>query len=349
MRRLTLLLMLTIVYAGAVAQTDLYKRYSSRTDIRVASVTNFVLDSTGVTTDVTLLEALDDEGWEWLSKEFGLIALSREQSEELNNGWEVTMFAQRDRHNPALPAPVVGESIDVANSCYVGVSYLSRTLFIFTCNTAEQSDVVIDYLIKKMRKSVVRQQASSAAQQVPKKERCGVATGTLIFVKDTAGMGQAVAATTGKYTHVGIVICTDSGEYVYEALPKRGVICRPLKEWSNGRNAASKEDELIVMRRPSVAFDTVRLLRSLKGFVGTPYDDYFMPNNGRLYCSELVYECYFDKEGNHIFEARPMNFNASNGKPHPYWVKHFKRIAATVPQGVPGTNPSDIFKETKPL
>lgn len=134
------------------AQSDLYNRYASRTDVKVASVTGFVLDSTGTTADVTLLEAVDDEGWEWLCKEFGLIALNEEQRSQLAQGWEVSMFAQRDRKDPSKPAPVVEERIDVANSCYVGVSYLSRSIYIFCCTTEHQSDVVIDYLIKKMRK-----------------------------------------------------------------------------------------------------------------------------------------------------------------------------------------------------
>lgn len=140
----------------AGAQTDLYNRYASRTDIKVASVTGFVLDSTGLTADVTLLEAVDDKGWEWLCKEFSLIALNEEQQRQLAQGWEVSMFAQRDRKDPTHPAPVVNERIDIANSCYVGVSYLSRTLYIFCCTTEQQSDVVIEYLIRKMRSSANR-------------------------------------------------------------------------------------------------------------------------------------------------------------------------------------------------
>lgn len=152
MKRITAILLFLGLYIGVSAQTDLYNRYASRTDIRVASVTNFALD-TGITADVTLLEAIDDQGWQWLCDEFGLIALNAEQQKQLSQGWEVSMFTQRDRKDPTQPAPVVDEKIDIANSCYMGVSYLSRTLYIFCCNTEQQSDVVIDYLIRKMRKS----------------------------------------------------------------------------------------------------------------------------------------------------------------------------------------------------
>lgn len=150
MKKLFLILALMFVTLVSVAQTDLYKRYASRTDIRVASVTNFTLD-TGITADVTLLEAVDDTGWEWLCTEFDLAQPSAEQKQQMDSGWDVVMFTQRDRNNPSLAAPVVNEKIDHANSCYLGVSYLSRTLYIFCCSTDRQSDVVVNYLIEKMR------------------------------------------------------------------------------------------------------------------------------------------------------------------------------------------------------
>lgn len=140
------------VAPDAAAQEDLYRRYAGRTDIRVASVTNFMLDS-NLTADVTLLEAIGDEGWAWMCREFSLAQPSKEQEEQMAQGWDVAMFAQRSRQNPALPAAVKDEQIDPGNSCYVGVSYLSRTIYIFCCTTDRQSDVVVNYLIEKMRKS----------------------------------------------------------------------------------------------------------------------------------------------------------------------------------------------------
>ncbi len=149
----TILLSLTLLSLSATAQTDLYNRYASRSDIRVASVTNFTLDS-GITADVTLLEAVDDEGWQWLCREFNLATPTQEQKQQMQEGWDVAMFTQRDRRDPTKPAPVVNEQIDHNCSCYVGISYLSRTLYIFCCNTDRQSDVVVNYLIEKMRRSM---------------------------------------------------------------------------------------------------------------------------------------------------------------------------------------------------
>lgn len=148
MKKLLILLLLTSAFS-LEAQTDLFKRYSNFTDIRVASVTNFTLDS-GITADVTLLEAVDDSSWHWLINTFGLATPTKEQEQQMESGWDVAMFTQRSRQDPTQPAPVVDEHIDQSNSCYLGVSYLSRTIYIFCCNSEKQSDVMISYLIRKM-------------------------------------------------------------------------------------------------------------------------------------------------------------------------------------------------------
>lgn len=155
MKHELLITLLLLLATSVVAQTDLYQRYASRTDIRVASVTNFTLD-TGITADVTLLEAVDDEGWAWMCNEFGLSLPTAEQQQQMAAGWDVVMFAQRNKQDPTQPAPVVNEKIDLSNACYVGVSYMSRTLYVFCCSTDRQSDVVVNYLIEKMLHSSQR-------------------------------------------------------------------------------------------------------------------------------------------------------------------------------------------------
>ena len=94
-KRLLFLLLLSCA-SCVMAQTDLYNRYSGRTDVRVASVTNFTLD-TGITADVTLLEAIDDQSWQWLCSTFGLATPTKEQEQQIAEGWDVTMFTQRSR------------------------------------------------------------------------------------------------------------------------------------------------------------------------------------------------------------------------------------------------------------
>lgn len=151
MQRIVVFVLFLSAMFSAMAQTDLYKRYADRADIRVASVSNFELDS-GITADVTLLEAIDDEGWQWLCREFSLVELSKQQMDQIRQGWDVTMFAHRSPADPTKPADNTQDS-DQQGTCYLGVSYLSRTIYFFCCATDKQSDVVVKYLIEKMHHS----------------------------------------------------------------------------------------------------------------------------------------------------------------------------------------------------
>lgn len=168
----------------------------------------------------------------------------------------------------------------------------------------------------------------------------GLGTGMLLFVYgQDGGMDEAIVAATGQYSHVAMVECTDSGVYVLEALPRKGVVRGTLDAFLRD-NAMSEFDLYYV----DAAFDTAALLQRMSDFVGMEYDDYFAPNNDRLYCSELVYECFLDKEGNHLFSAQPMNFNDAQGRLPQYWQDHFDSLGVMPPQGVIGTNPTDMSK-----
>lgn len=147
-RAITLFLLLLASLAAA-AQTDLYQRYASQPGVKVASVSNFALDSTAKV-DVTVIAAEDDAGWEWMKREFYIGDLAPEQQANLQEGSDVVLFARRSRSNPRENAPIVDESINVAASCYMGISYLSRAVYVFCADTEEQYDAIVALLIKKI-------------------------------------------------------------------------------------------------------------------------------------------------------------------------------------------------------
>ena len=148
MRRLVILAML-LASLAATAQTELYKRYASQPGVKVASVSGFAIDSTA-RVDVTVLEAEDDEGWEWMKKEFYIGELSPEQQLGLTEGYDAVLFARRSRSNPRDNAPVKNEQIDIAGSCYLGISYLNQAVYIFCADSEEQYDAVVSLLVKKI-------------------------------------------------------------------------------------------------------------------------------------------------------------------------------------------------------
>ena len=134
---------------AAQGQTELYQRYASQSGVKVASVSGFAIDSTA-RVDVTVLEAENDEGWEWMKKEFYIGNLSPEQQAGLDEGYDAVLFARRSRSNPRENAPILNEEVDVAGSCYLGISYLNRAVYIFCADSEEQYDAVVSLLVKKI-------------------------------------------------------------------------------------------------------------------------------------------------------------------------------------------------------
>ena len=148
MKRILLSLLL-LASLTAAAQTELYQRYAKQSGIKVASVSGFQLDSTS-RMDVTVVEAIDDDGWRWMKNEFQIGELADGQTESLREGNDVVLFARRSRSNPGANAPVVDERIDAPSSCYMGISYLQRAVYIFCADSEEQNDAIVSLLVKKI-------------------------------------------------------------------------------------------------------------------------------------------------------------------------------------------------------
>ena len=162
-------------------------------------------------------------------------------------------------------------------------------------------------------------------------------SGDLIFVRDTSGMGQAVQQTTGQYTHVALVERCGDSLFIIDATPTLGVSRRHLSPLTFHISPCD-------VYRLTIPFDTAAVMARAHSFLGQQYDDAFMHDNGALYCSELIYECYLDSNGNHLFEAVPMNWRAPDGTVPQYWVDHFRRLNVPIPEGLPGTNPTAISR-----
>lgn len=148
MKRIAILLLM-LVSLAASAQTELYQRYASQPGVKVASVSNFALDS-NAKVDVTVIAAEDEAGWEWMKREFYIGDLAPEQQANLREGSDVVLFARRSRSNPRENAPIVDENINIAASCYMGISYLSRAVYVFCADTEEQYDAIVAMLVKKI-------------------------------------------------------------------------------------------------------------------------------------------------------------------------------------------------------
>lgn len=157
----------------------------------------------------------------------------------------------------------------------------------------------------------------------------------LLFFKDYGGMGEAISQSTGQYTHVAIVESVGDTVWMIDATPQNGVSRRPLI-----LNHDDKSTIPDVYRLVGCMADNI--LELARSFIGQPYDQAFLPDNGAMYCSELVYECFIDSDGKHLFEAKPMNWRDADGHIPAYWVEHFEIIGTPIPEGVMGTNPTNL-------
>ena len=165
--------------------------------------------------------------------------------------------------------------------------------------------------------------------------------GDLLFFRDTEGMGAAVKESTGQYTHVAMVESVGDTVWIIDATPQNGVARRPYLCQNKDKQSFPE-----IYRLQDGSYVDSALIRA-RSFIGLPYDNAFLPDNGAFYCSELIYECFLnnDSQGNrHLFEAKPMNWRNANGKLPKYWKKHFKKLKMPVPEGVMGTNPTDLSR-----
>ncbi len=158
--------------------------------------------------------------------------------------------------------------------------------------------------------------------------------GDLLFYADTEGMGAAVKESTGHYTHVALVVAVGDTVWTIDATPRHGVSRRPLTQQPD-----SSINSYFDVYRLTVPFDTAAVIARANALAGRPYDNAFLPGNDAYYCSELIQEAFGD-----LFPSKPMNWRDADGNMPGYWMEHFAQLGMPIPEGVPGTNPTDLSR-----
>lgn len=83
--------------------------------------------------------------------------------------------------------------------------------------------------------------------------------------------------------------------------------------------------------------------------IGEPYDDEFIMNNGKWYCSELIYEVFREANNKNVFfNLEPMTFkDPETGAFIPAWENYYKALGREIPEGQMGINPGLISRSNK--
>ena len=90
------LLLLLSATVEAWGQHDIYSKYATHTELKVAFVSQFQLDS-ATTVDVTLIQARDFAGWAWMVKEFNINESLLYSSDSTNKNLSSFMWCTRDK------------------------------------------------------------------------------------------------------------------------------------------------------------------------------------------------------------------------------------------------------------
>ena len=187
----------------------------------------------------------------------------------------------------------------------------------------------------------------------------GIKTGDLLFIGipgdyslDESEMDGAISAATGKdnatgakdlnIIHVAILEVGKDTTWIIDATIKHGVDRHPIDTMFKEFTLKDGSQPTYIVKRLKDSKKAAQYVENAKQFLGLPYDVAFLPDNGALYCSELVRESYRTPQGGYIFDEKPMNFKNSEGEFPVYWQQLFTLIGQEIPQDIPGTNPQDM-------
>ncbi len=151
------------------------------------------------------------------------------------------------------------------------------------------------------------------------------------------------------FSHLGLVYGKADSLYVIEAIGK-DVHLTPIASFIN-RNKDAKGNPKVVaarLKEPYLKLNALALQYAMQQ-IGIPYDDAFLYDNGKYYCSELIYDAYkYANDGRPFFELQPMTFiDPETGKTFEAWVNYYRNLGMEVPEGKPGCNPGGISTSDK--
>ena len=177
-------------------------------------------------------------------------------------------------------------------------------------------------------------------------------SGDLIFqLEGESGFSKAITDATAyddslKMIHVGIIEVTDTSVNVIEASPEQGVRIISL-DYFLSHSPQKNGKPGVIVERLNLEWPIEETLKKAKSYLGEDYDWWYLPDNGKIYCSELVWESFRDSRGERIFKSIPMNFRRQDGTMPEFWLKQYERLGMDVPEGMPGTNPNELSKDPR--
>lgn len=147
------------------------------------------------------------------------------------------------------------------------------------------------------------------------------------------------------FSHCAIVIEHEGNLVVAEAIG-RDVHTTPIDSFLARKYADSSKT--LVLRLPE---HMKNMIPKVSEFViqqlGKPYDEVFEMDNGKYYCSELIYDAFkYAQPKNQLLSLSPMTFkDPKTDSIMQVWVDYYKSLQTEIPEGKPGINPGYISRQ----
>ena len=155
---IVLLMVLSGVAIGQTVNGDsplndndfVYDRYAVRSDLTVAQLVGYPIDSNRVV-NVIMLQANNDSAWSALQEEF--IAFNwptdRTKVKHKNKRCVVTDFSFMNHDNPTQKAPITSDGeVDILGSCLMVVAYDQYSIWLFYYNTEAEALRIVECLME---------------------------------------------------------------------------------------------------------------------------------------------------------------------------------------------------------
>ena len=171
--------------------------------------------------------------------------------------------------------------------------------------------------------------------------------GDLLFQDlDSSPLCEAIESVTSGHnnynvSHIGFVINVNGELKVLEAIPPK--VKLTALDTFLFRSTDSNNNPKVFVGRLNEKFKNVipAAVDYCLNRLEFTYDEFFLMNNNKYYCSELIYESF---NSNNIFKLEKMNFNNLDGGKNEIWQKYFDELNMTIPQDSLGINPAAMSK-----
>ena len=146
------------------------------------------------------------------------------------------------------------------------------------------------------------------------------------------------------FSHVGICIIENSELFILEAFTNGVGIIKVEDFLERSLNKDGDPKVSIGRLKPKYKYLIKPALQKGKSLIGKEYDDLFIINNDKYYCSELIYNIFLNSDHN-LFKLEPMTFkNPDSNYFMQIWIDYFNDLSSKIPEGMPGLNPGGISR-----